>query len=161
MATIRFASRVERRGDHRDGDDVFDVPAVMRLDVVNRLGLRGEDRVAGLSTGAGYPDSLDPIVDSLSGRDGLVVDVGAGLGAAAAFMARASGSSVMGVEPEVRVARLARDAFPDVAMVAGTAACLPFADGAAAAVTLLGAVSLIDNLDAALRRRPGSCRDTA
>ena len=135
----------------RDGDDVFDMPAVMRLDVVNRLGLGGEERVAGLATGAGYPDSLDAIIDSLSGRRGLVIDVGAGLGAAAAFIARTAGADVKGVEPEVRVAQLARDAFPDVAMVAGAAGSLPFATQSAAAVTFLGAVSLIDDLDAALR----------
>lgn len=133
------------------GDDVFDLPALMRLDVVNRLGLSGEERVAGLATGAGYPDSLDPIVDALSGRAGVTVDVGAGLGAAAAFMARAGGATVKGVEPEVRVARLARGSFPDVAMVAGTAGSLPFADHSAGAVTFLGAVSLIDDLDAVLR----------
>lgn len=134
----------------RDGDEVFDLPAMMRLDVVKSLGLGGEERVAGLATGAGYPDSLDAIIDALSGRTGVVIDVGAGLGAAAAFMARAAGADVKGVEPEVRVARLARDAFPDVAMVAGTAAFLPFADQTAAAVTFLGAVSLIDDLEAAL-----------
>ncbi len=49
------------------------------------------------------------------------------------------------------MARLARRAFPDVAMVAGTAAVLPFADRSAAAVTFLGAVSLIDDLEPVLR----------
>ncbi len=133
-----------------DGDEVFDLPALMRLDVVDRLGLSGDERVAGLATGAGYPDSLDPIVDALTGRAGVVVDVGAGLGAVAAFIARATGAAVKGVEPEVRVARLAGDSFPEVAMVAGTAAFLPFADQSAAAVTFLGAVSLVDDLEAVL-----------
>src|SRR5699024_988734 len=113
-------------------NDVFDRPALMRLDVVERLGLRGEERIAGLATGAGYPDALDPIVDALSGRAGFVVDVGAGLGAAAAFIARTAAVDVKGVEPEVRVARRAGDAFPEIAVVAGTADRLPFADRLAA-----------------------------
>lgn len=123
----------------------------MRLDVVDRLGLTGEERVAGLATGAGYPEALAPIVEALSGCRGTVVDVGAGLGAPATHLARTAGVSVTGVEPEARVARRAGSAFPEVTMIAGTAERIPIADDAAAAVTLLGAVSLIEDLDTALR----------
>nr|MBA3604530.1 hypothetical protein [Acidimicrobiia bacterium] len=47
-------------------DDVFDRPSQWRADALRALGLRGEQRVAGAVTGAGYPDALAPIVAAVA-----------------------------------------------------------------------------------------------
>jgi SAM-dependent methyltransferase len=131
-------------------DDLFDRPAAMRLDAVDRLGLRGEERLAGLVTGAGYPDALAPIARALGGVAGLLCDVGAGLGAASAHLAAVAGIPTVGVEPEAHTAGLARRAFPGLPMAAASADAVPFSTGACAAVTLLGTTSLLADLDAVL-----------
>ena len=46
-------------------EDVFDEPSRWRLAAVRSLGLVGEDRIAGVVTGAAYPDALAPIVERL------------------------------------------------------------------------------------------------
>lgn len=141
-------------------DELFDRPAVMRLAAVERLGLAGEERIAGLVTGAAYPDALVPIVDACRGRRGLVLDVGAGLGAASVWLRDEAGVEVVGVEPEGRAAGLARRAFPQLAMSCGTADALPVRSGACVGVVMLGTASLLEDLGPALAEavrvaRPG------
>jgi SAM-dependent methyltransferase len=131
-------------------DELFDRPAAMRLAAVERLGLDGEERIAGLVTGAGYPDSLAPIADALRELDGTVLDVGAGLGAASVWLRDAAGVPVVGVEPEAGAARLARRTFPQLPMSCGTADAIPMRSGSCAGVAMLGTVSLVADLDAAL-----------
>lgn len=129
-------------------DDLFDRPARWRAEAVADLGLHGEERIAGLVTGAGYPDALVPIVDSFAGSSGPLCDVGSGLGAAAAWVGQRSSATILAAEPEVHTADLARANFPRLSVVTATAARLPLAAGSCSAVSLLGVVSLVDDLDA-------------
>jgi SAM-dependent methyltransferase len=141
-----------------EADEVFDDAARVRLGAVEHLGLRGEDRLAGLVTGAGYPDALDPIVDAIIGVRAVVVDVGAGLGAASSYLASRSGCRVVALEPEAAAAALGARTFPGLAVAVGDAAALPIAAGGCGAVTLLGALSLVPDLDAVLREAARAIR---
>ncbi|MGH9271073.1 MAG: class I SAM-dependent methyltransferase [Ilumatobacteraceae bacterium] len=129
-------------------EDLFDRPAAWRLDAVERLGLVGEERIAGLITGAGYPDALVPLLSGLSHEHGLVCDVGAGLGAATWWLGSQAAVDVIGVEPEPAAAELARRAFPDLPVVSGEAAALPLGDGSCTGVALLGVLSLLGDAEA-------------
>ena len=129
---------------------MFDRPALMRAAAVDRLGLRGEERIAGLVTGADYPDALQPLVEVVTDVARRICDVGAGLGAGSVHLARGSGVDVVATEPEVRTARTAREWFPGLEVAAAEATHLPFAARTCGAVTFLGAVSLVADLDTLL-----------
>jgi SAM-dependent methyltransferase len=131
-------------------DELFDRPAAMRLAAVERLDLTGEDRIAGLVTGAGYPNSLEPIAAALRNQQGPVLDLGAGLGAASAWLSERAGIPVVGVEPEGRAAALGRRAFPGLPMACGSADAVPVRSGSCGGVVMLGVLSLVADLDAAL-----------
>jgi SAM-dependent methyltransferase len=137
-------------GGTSDGAEVFDGATQLRLATVERLELRGEDRIAGLVSGAGYPDALDPIADALVGARGPVLDVGAGLGAASAYLAARSRSRVVTLEPEGGAAALAAMTFSDQSTIVGEAAALPVVDGGCGGVTFLGSLSLVPDLDRVL-----------
>ncbi len=112
--------------------------------------MTGEQRIAGLVTGAGYPDALAPVLEAFAGLPGLTCDVGAGLGAATWWLAAQGAVDVMGVEPEVSTAALARQRFPDLPMATGIATALPVRAGVCDGVAALGVVSLLDDLDGLL-----------
>lgn len=112
--------------------------------------MTGEQRIAGLVTGAGYPDALVPVLEAFAGLSGPICDVGAGLGAATWWLAAQGAVDVMGVEPEASTAALARQGFPDLPMAAGIATALPLRAGACDGVAALGVVSLLDDLDGLL-----------
>ncbi len=130
--------------------ELFDRPTAWRFHAVERLGLSGEDRVAGLAMGAGYPAALAPIREVVSDLDGYVCDVGSGLGAAATWVGGSGAARMVAIEPEIRAAALARRAFPDLEVVSGSAMAIPLRDGRCAAATLLGLVSLVEDLSAVL-----------
>jgi SAM-dependent methyltransferase len=131
-------------------DDLFDRPAAWRFAAATALGLRGSDLIAGLVTGAGYPDALVPVTARFARGDGPVADLGAGLGAATTWIGETAGVRVLGVEPEPRAAALAMRAFPGLPVVAGTATAPPLRSGACRGVALLGVVSLLDELEPVL-----------
>ena len=112
--------------------------------------MTGEERIAGLVTGAGYPDALGPVLEVFAGLPGLICDVGAGLGAATWWLAGQGAVDVMGVEPEPSTAALARRVHPDLPMAAGVATALPLRAGQCDGVAALGVVSLLDDLDGLL-----------
>jgi SAM-dependent methyltransferase len=128
------------------GAELFDRPAAWRFHAAERLALSGEDRVAALAMGAGYPAALEPIRDVVADCDGLVCDVGTGLGAAVSWIGRTSAARLVGVEPEPRAAALAHRAFPQLAVVSGSASALSLRTASCAAVTLLGVVSLLEDV---------------
>ena len=136
--------------DDGSGEDVFDEPSRWRLAAVRSLGLVGEERIAGVVTGAAYPDALATIVERLAGASGVVCDVGAGLAGASRWMADHVDATVVVVEPEATSVRAAVELFGDLAIVQGSATAIPLGAGRAAAVTLLGVVSLVDDLDEVL-----------
>ena len=141
--------------------DVFDRPVAWRYHAVERLGLGGDDRLAGLAIGAGYPDALEPVREAIARLDGVVCDVGAGLGAATMWIGTGSTAHMIAVEPELRALGLARRAFPQQLQLIGAAAdALPLRSGACAGATLLGVLSLLDDADPVLTEitrivRPG------
>lgn len=125
---------------------MFDRPAAWRFEAATALGLEGEDLVAGLVTGAGYPDALAPAGAAFRAGRGPVADLGAGLGAATAWIRTSTGLAVVGVEPEWRAACLGARAGWGVPMVAGTATAAPLRSGGCGGIALLGVVSLLDEL---------------
>ncbi len=125
---------------------LFDEPARWRAEAVRRLGLQGDERVAATSPGAAFPHLLAVVADHLGVAPGhLLVDVGAGLGGASAWLGRRTGAAVVAVEPASGSAANARQLFPDLVVAAGTGDHLPLRSGVAGAVTLLGVLSLVDD----------------
>jgi SAM-dependent methyltransferase len=137
------SGRAQRTGEAMSELELFDRPTAWRFHAVERLGLSGEDRMAGLAIGAGYPHALVPIQQRLEAVRGTICDIGSGLGGAAAWLGARSRGDVVAVEPELRAVGLARTAFPSLRVVAAGAAALPIASGSCAAATLLGVVSLV------------------
>jgi SAM-dependent methyltransferase len=140
---------------------VFDEPARRRAEAVERLGLEGEERMAAASAGAAFPVALEPLARRLDVAPGdLLVDVGAGLAGASAWLAERTSAWVVACEPAVGSAIGADELFPAVAVVAAEGARLPVRSGTAAAVTMLGVISLVADLDPLLAEvarvlRPG------
>jgi SAM-dependent methyltransferase len=130
-------------------DELFDRPARWRREAISTLGLDGEDRIAGAVTGAGYPDALEPAVQRAAAGQ-LWGDIGAGLGAASSWLAIRSGATVIAVEPERTSAVEAATLFPELPMIVGDAGALPLATATLDGVTLLGVLSLVADLEAAL-----------
>lgn len=126
---------------------VFDEPSAWRLAAARRLGLTGEELSAGLATGVAYPLALRPVADALELRAGdRVLDIGSGLGGAAAWLAGRTRATVVALEPERAAAAGAAAAFADLAVVRGGSDQLPFAPSSFDAVTLFGVVSLVADL---------------
>jgi len=129
-------------------DEVFDEPSAWQVDAVRRLGLDGEDLIAGASTGVGYPDALEPVLGGLGlGAGSLVLDLGAGLGGVSQWVAERTGAIVVALEPERLAAAGADRLFPGLVVVHADAVRTPFDAGSFDAVTLFGLVSLVDDLD--------------
>jgi len=129
-------------------DEVFDEPSAWQVDAVRRLGLDGEDLIAGASTGVGYPDALEPVLGGLGlGAGSLVLDLGAGLGGVSQWVAERTGAIVVALEPERLAAAGADRLFPGLVVVHADAVRTPFAAGSFDAVTLFGLVSLVEDLE--------------
>ena len=101
LAAVRDPAGTERAVD----DDLFEQPATWRVQAARRLGLQGEELIAGLVTGAGYPDALAPAVNTLRGVVAPVADLGAGLGAATVWLGDRAHVAMVGVEPQPDAAR--------------------------------------------------------
>lgn len=85
---------------------------------------------------------------------GSIVDVGAGTGGPSAYLSVRTGLPVLAVEPSTSSLRTARHLFGDVdrvQFVQGTSESLPAPDGSAAAVTMLGLLSLLEDVTPTLR----------
>ena len=141
-------------------DAVFDRPTAWRQAAVDRLGLRGEERLAGLTIGAGYPDALEPVTACVRSTTGWFGDVGSGLGAATAWIGRNDPGRMVAIEPEPRAAALAHRAFDALTVIAGCADELPVHAATFDGTSLLGVVSLVADLAGVLAEqarvvRPG------
>ncbi|MFN8075228.1 MAG: class I SAM-dependent methyltransferase [Kineosporiaceae bacterium] len=115
-------------------------------------------RWAATCRGTGDRPVLDLVARAVAqapGGDGLgLVDVGAGTGGPSAYLATRTGLPVLAVEPSRQSLATARRLFGDVEgvrVVEGDAAALPAPDGSAAAVTMLGLLSLLPDASPALR----------
>lgn len=131
-------------------DAVFDRPALWRFEAVAALGLDEADLPAAMSPGPTFPAALRSAVAALPDEIGLVVDLGAGAGGASEWLRLATGAEVHAVEPAQRARLAAQLLFPELHVVAGSASNTPLEPGCADVVTLLGVVSLLDDVGPAL-----------
>lgn len=142
---------------------LFGSSAAWRADVVSDLPLPAEGRAAALAAGPGFPAALRSIVRSMGLHEGdTVVDLGAGVGGASAWVADRTGVTVIAVEPEDEARRAARELFPDLVVTHGRAEATGLPDGSVDGVLALGLISLLDELwptalEAARLLRPGGC----
>ena len=97
--------------------------------------------------GSRLPIALDPIISGLRlGPRCRALDLGAGLGGVSQWIAWSTGADVVALEPEWSAAAGARRLFPGISVVQAEAVVSPFSAGSFDAVTLLGVVSLVDDL---------------
>lgn len=103
--------------------------------------------MAGASTGIAYPLALRTVHGALAvGAGDRLADLGAGLGGASSWLATTTGADVVAVEPSVASAEAATRLFPELTVIGGEAASVPLVRSCCDAVTLLGVVSLVDDL---------------
>jgi SAM-dependent methyltransferase len=147
--------------DTADAGRLFDEPALWRAEAASALGYEGLELATAVAPGAGFPAVLHALAAHLDvGAGDLVVDVGAGLGGASAWLAFLTGAQVVAVEPAQGSRVAAERLFPQLLVHDGRADELPVDDGVAAAVTAIGVCSLLADLDALLEEatrvlRPG------
>ena len=155
----------------RTGDVEFGWYPAALADVEASLGVTA--RLAAACRGSGDRPLLDRLAHAFArfrtrgtavpaGEDGAgpaVVDVGAGFGGPAAWLARAHGLRTLGVEPSLPALAAARTLFPDLPVVRGEAGRLPLADGAHDGALMLGVVSLVDDVPQALAQARRVVRD--
>jgi len=103
--------------------------------------------MAGASTGVAYPLALRTVRAALAvGRGHRLADLGAGLGGASQWLSTTTGAAVVSVEPSAASADAAARLFPELRMVVADAMAVPITGSSCHAVTLLGVVSLVDDL---------------
>jgi SAM-dependent methyltransferase len=139
-------------GSHDQGDleviELFDEPALWRASAATALGFSGLDLATAVAPGAGFPAVLTALSAHLDvGPADIVVDIGAGLGGASAWLASLTGAQVVAVEPAAGSRRAAQQLFPELLVMDGRADLVPVADRAAAAATAIGVCSLLADLD--------------
>ena len=143
------------------GVEPFEAMAGLRAQVIEDLGLSGEDRMAAAAEGAGYPGALVVLADALRrAHCRTVADLGGGLGGASQWLAEQIGAMVTVVERSPASALAGRRLFPERPVIIGGVDAVPLATASVDAVTLLGVVSLVPDdaplLDEAARLlRPG------
>lgn len=151
-------------------DERFDDIARWQADAAEVLGLQGTELVAALSPGAGFPAVLEALAERIDEhhrhdpsprpRRVRVMDLGAGLGGATAWLAAATEARVVGVEPATGSLEGAHRLFGGLDIRRGSASDTGADDVSADVVVAVGVTSLLDELDplfAEARRllRPG------
>lgn len=130
--------------------DIFDEPAVWRGEAVSALGLTGDDLIAGLSPGAGFPAALRSIRNALPDDIGVLVDMGAGVGAVSEWFRQETGATVVAVEPASGARAVAREFFPELDVRNGSMSSASMSPGSADVVTMCGVLSLVDDATGAI-----------
>src|SRR6476619_3568686 len=139
-------------------DDLFDDIARWQADAAEGLGLQGIELVAALSPGPGFPRMLTVLAERINdhvardpaapkARHVHVVDLGAGLGGATAWLAAATGTAVVGVEPATGSRDAAHRLFGGLDVRDGSVADSGLDTADADVVVAVGVVSLLDDLD--------------
>ncbi len=140
--------------------DLFDGIGMLQADAALQLGFDRDARCAATSPGPAFPAALRTLADAVPHRSGAtVVDLGAGLGGASAWLERQTGAQVIAVEPAAGARIAARRMFPWLDIRAGSAECSHLPSGIADAVVLLGLISLLDDLDGPLAEARRLLRD--
>jgi SAM-dependent methyltransferase len=134
--------------DQLDVIELFDEPGLWRASAATALGYGGLDLATAVAPGAGFPAVLTALADHLEvGPADIVVDIGAGLGGASAWLASLTGAQVVAVEPAAGSRAAAQRLFPQLLVLDGRADLVPVADASVAAATAIGVCSLLDDLD--------------
>lgn len=127
----------------------FDNHAVALADSLDDHDLDG--RIAAACRGSGNPAGLAWLAEGLRLQPGhRVVDLGSGLGGPAAWLERHYRCRVIGVEPAPGSVEGATNLF-GTAVLRSTATATPFHAGTFDAALLLGVLSVVPDLGAALR----------
>jgi SAM-dependent methyltransferase len=128
--------------------ELFDDIATWRAQAALDLGLSGVELVAALSPGPAFPTTLGAIAGHVPPTPGTtIVDLGAGMCGASAWLAAATGATVIAVEPADGSRRAAQLLFPGLDVRAGSASASGLPDASADVVAALAVVSLLDELD--------------
>lgn len=137
--------------------ELFDDIARWQADAAEVLGLQGIELVAALSPGPGFPQLLGVLAERIGdhvardpaapkARHVTVVDLGAGLGGATAWLAAATGTKVIGVEPAAGSREAAHRLFGGLDVREGAAADTGLDATSADVVIAVGVTSLLDDL---------------
>jgi SAM-dependent methyltransferase len=130
----------------RDSEELFDDVSWWQARAIEALGLSGVERMAAASDGAGYPAVLERLAAYLPRSGATVVDLGAGLGGASSWLAGATGARVVAVEPAAGSVAGAASLWPGLPILRARVEQVPLRSERADAATLLGVVSLIEDL---------------
>ncbi|MEO6158923.1 MAG: class I SAM-dependent methyltransferase, partial [Ilumatobacteraceae bacterium] len=131
--------------------DLFDDIAMWRAQAAADLGLSGIELVAAISPGPAFPMMLYALADHVprsidTSSESTIVDLGAGMGGASAWLAAATGANVICVEPADGSRWAAQRLFPGLDVRSGTATNSGLPSGCADVVVALGVTSLLDDL---------------
>ncbi|HEY7625673.1 MAG TPA: class I SAM-dependent methyltransferase [Ilumatobacteraceae bacterium] len=130
--------------------DIFDQPALWRVEAAAALGLDGEQLIAAVSPGPAYPEALRSLVLALPECPRLIVDLGAGGGGPSEWLRTTTGAAVYAVEPAPGARQAAQRAFPNLRVLDGRADDAPLPGGVADVVILSGVLSLLDDVEPVL-----------
>jgi SAM-dependent methyltransferase len=120
------------------------------LDAVVAVGV--EDPIPVACRGTADAQLFEDLADGIGARPGLrVLDVGCGMGGPAAWLRRAHGCEVVGVDLMEQAVHAARQLFDHRLSVVGSTYALPFRSDAFAAVWAIGVLELVEDKAAALR----------
>jgi len=129
-----------------NGEELFDDVPWWQARAIEALGLSGVERMAASSDGAGYPAVLEQLVGHLPGPGATITDLGAGLGGASSWLAGATGAHVVAVEPAAGSVAGAGRLWPGLPVLRARVEQVPLGSEHCDAVTLLGVISLVDDL---------------
>ncbi len=141
--------------------ELFDDIATWRAQAAVDLGLTGIELVAAISPGPAFPTTLHALAEHVPHRPGTtIVDLGAGMGGASAWLSAVTGAAIICIEPADGSRRAAQRLFPGLDVRRGTATDSGLPSACADAVVALGVTSLLDDLaglfaEASRLLRPG------
>ena len=143
--------------------NVFEQGALWLADATLELALTGDDRYAAVSPGPAFPAVLRTLAAAVSviGRQPVIVDLGAGIGGAGAWLAERAGAELISVEPAEGSRIAAKRLFPQLDIRAGSAQASGLPEHVADMVVALGVTSLLGELagfltEARSGRTPGA-----
>jgi SAM-dependent methyltransferase len=122
----------------------FDRPALWRAEIIHEMGLAGDDRCAAASPAPGFPVLVESVLGEMRLRPGRWLDVGGGLGGAAAWISETTAGAVTPVllDPAIGSIEAARRLFPSIPSSVADGERLPVRDGCIDGVFVNGVISL-------------------
>lgn len=131
-------------------EDLFDQPALWRIEAAASLGLAGDDLVTAVSPGPACPAALRSLTLALPAAPQVIVDLGAGGGGPSEWLRTATRATVYAIDPAPGARQAAILTFPHLRVLEGRADQVPLPDGVADVVTLFGVLSLLSEVEAVM-----------